>query len=304
MQVKRIRCKFCNQLKEGLIFRHYNLKVCLKCFPDFFKKRVSETIKKFNMFNPSDSIVVAISGGKDSLSITKALKDLGYNIMALHINTKIGNFSEESKRIVEKFCLNENISLKIIDLNEEIKASFEELSKISKKPICAVCGMLRRYIMNRESKGRVLVTGHTLNDEVSYILKNILFWNDAFLSRIYPVQYEREGLSKKVKPLCLISEEETSAFCEILNLEYINKPCPHKSEIYDIFKSIVENFNEKFPGSILGFYKGFLKRVKNFYPSSNEIFTIQLCQSCGYPTTTLVCSVCRLKEKVLQYKHG
>ncbi|MCS7203300.1 MAG: adenine nucleotide alpha hydrolase family protein [Thermodesulfovibrio sp.] len=302
MEFKRIKCKFCSKVEKGIVLKHYNLKVCLNCFPIFFRKRVSETIKKFSMFTPSDSIIVAISGGKDSISITKTLRDLGYNIKALHIDTKIENISQRSKQVVEKFCFNENIPLKIINLYEEIEASVEELSRISGKPICAICGMIRRYLINKEAKGDIVVTGHTLNDEVSFILKNMLFWNDELLSRTYPVLQEKEGLSKKVKPLCMITEEETLAFCKILNIEYVEEPCPYKPEIYDIFKTTVKNFNDKFPGSILGFYKGFLKRI-DFY-SSTAYFSLQSCQRCGYPTTASLCSVCRLKEKLLQYRHG
>jgi len=60
METKKIRCKFCNNLKEGIALRHYNLKVCTDCFPHFFKKRVEETIEKFKMFQRKDSILVAL----------------------------------------------------------------------------------------------------------------------------------------------------------------------------------------------------------------------------------------------------
>lgn len=302
MEIKKIKCKLCGQLKDGIVLKHYNLKICLECFPGFFKKRIQETIEKFKMFNKRDCLLVGISGGKDSMSATKALKDLGYNIYAIHINAEMGKISEESEKIVQNFCHKENIPLKIIKLKEEFKASLEELSRISRKPICAVCGMLRRYLLNRESEDSVIVTGHTLNDEVAFIFKNMLFWNDDLLSRIYPVLYEKNGLNRKVKPLCLITEEETVFFCNISNIKYVTRTCPYKSEIYEVFKNTVNEFNKKFPGSIIGFYKGFLKRMKNFYPEIDVI--LQRCEICGYPTTMKICNVCRLKEKLLQYKNG
>ncbi len=304
MEIKKIRCNFCKLLKEGIVFRHYNLKVCLECFPVFFKKRVQETIEKFKMFSKKDSILVAVSGGKDSMSVLKALKDMQYNIKALHIDVGIGEVSKKSKKFVQTFCEEENISLKIIKLQEEINSSVEELSKISKRPVCAVCGMLRRYIINRESLGQIIVTGHTLNDEVSFILKNMIFWNDELLSRIYPVLYEKEGLSRKAKPLCLITEQETRLFCETTSISYIDESCPYKSEVYELFKKIVYEINYEFPGSIIGFYKGYLKRLKNFYPETANNISLQQCKNCGYMTVSELCSICRLKEKLVQYKNG
>lgn len=304
MEIKQIRCNFCGFLKKGLILKHYNLKLCLECFPVFFKKRVQETIEKFKMFSKKDRILIAVSGGKDSMSILKALKDMEYNIKALHIDVGIGEVSKKSKEVIQDFCEKENISLKIIRLQEEIHLPLKELSKVSKRPICAVCGMLRRYILNRESSGQTIVTGHTLNDEVAFILKNMIFWNDELLARIYPVLFEKEGLSRKAKPLCLITEEESRFFCETLSIKYIDEPCPYKSEIYELFKKVVYEINYEFPGSIIGFYKGYLKKVKNFYPKTTNNISLRSCKNCGYMTISELCSICRLKEKLLQYKHG
>ncbi len=305
MEKVKVKCKFCGLLKEGFRIKHYNLKICFDCFPDFFKNRIQHTIEKFKMFEKDSSLLVAISGGKDSMSMAKALKELGYNLRAIHLNVNLGDISDKSQKIVEKFCQNENIPLLIIDLNLELNVSLKDLSRISRRPICAVCGMLRRYFINREAKDEVIVTGHTLNDEVSFIFKNMLFWNDDLLSRISPLLYEKEGLHRKVKPLCFITEEETLQFCNVMKIEHIEDACPYKSEVYDVFKDTVNHFNQKFPGSILGFYKGFLKRVENFYSVSSNSTYLQACQSCGYPTNMSLCSICRLKEKLLQYKnHG
>lgn len=304
MEIKKIRCSLCKSLNNGFVLNHYNLKLCRECFPNFFRKRIQETIEKFKMFTKNDIILVAVSGGKDSMSILKALKDLQYNIRALHIDAGIEKVSEKSKQIVQEFCEKEHIPLKIIKLQEEIDLSLKELSKISKKPICAVCGMLRRYILNKEALGQTIVTGHTLNDEVSFILKNMIFWNDELLSRIYPVLYEKEGLSKKVKPLCLITEQETRLFCEITSVKYFDEACPYRSEIYELFKKIVYEINYNFPGSIIGFYKGYLKRVKKFYSETAKETFLKKCKNCGYMTVSDLCSICRLKEKVLKYKNG
>lgn len=304
MENKKVRCKICSQIKEGVLLEHYNLKVCNDCFPDFFRKRLDETIKKFKMFTLSDSILIALSGGKDSMSLTKALKDLGYKIRVLHVNTGIPEISEKTEKLVKNFCANEGIEIKVINLHDIFSLSLDRISKIIKKPICAVCGMLRRYIMNMEAKQEIIVTGHTLNDEVSFILKNLLFWNDELLSRVNPVLEQKDSLSRKTKPLCLITEEETRIFCKILKINYIDEPCPYKPEVYDVFKEITLMLNKNFPGSIIGFYKGYLKRSKTIFLNLHEDVSLQKCKICGYLTNSELCSICRLKEKLLEYKNG
>lgn len=304
MEIKRIRCKICNKIAEGIILEHYNLKVCTECFPVFFRKRLNETIEKFKMFSPTDNLLVALSGGKDSLSLTKALKDLGYKLRVLHINTGVFGISEKAENLIRDFCANEGLQLKVINLSDIFSLGLDRISKIIKKPVCAVCGMLRRYLINMEAQEEIIVTGHTLNDEVSYILKNFLFWNDELLSRISPVLQQRDSLSRKTKPLCLITEEETRIFCEILKIKYIDEPCPYKPEVYSVFKDITKVLNRNFPGSIIGFYKGYLKRSKNIFSNIRENVSLRKCKLCGYLTNSEICSICRLREKLLEYKDG
>lgn len=305
MEIKKIRCKICNSIKNGITLPNYNLKVCLECFPAFFKKRVKDTVEKFKMFDSEAALLVALSGGKDSMSLTKALNDLGYKVRALHINMQINGISGKTEEIVKKFCDSENISLKILKLKDFLDFPLDKISKISKKPACAVCGTIRRYILNTEAKEyETVVTGHTLNDEVSFILKNLIFWDEQLLSRINPVLIEKQSLRRKAKPLCLTTEQETEIFCILSGIEYIDESCPYKSEIYNVFKDITGILNKKFPGALIGFYKGYIRKIKKFAEDNHRSISTNRCKICGYTTTAEICSICRLKEKLLEYKDG
>ena len=299
----QIRCRSCQRLTEGIILPAYNLKLCPECFVEFFKKRVKETIEKFGMFQKQDKILVAISGGKDSIALSKALKDLGYQVSLLHINSGIKkeDYSEKSQKIVKEFAKRENLPLKIVYLEKEIGTNLNTCAKLSKKKICAVCGMIRRYLLNREAKAfDVLVTGHTLNDEASSLLSSLIFWKEGFLKRQWPSLKEKETLKKRVKPLCFVSEKETRLFCEILNLPYLQKRCPFRKGTYVFFKKIINEIEKEMPPSILNFYKGFLKRKRGFgfISQKEELFP---CKECGYLTIAGICNFCRLKKKVKNY---
>jgi len=296
---KIIKCKICQKVKEGVHLKSYNLKICFDCFLNFFRKRVKETIEKFRMFTKEEKIAVAISGGKDSIALAKVLKDLGYNITLFHINCQIKerNYSENLQRTVKEFAKKENLPLKILDFKDEIKIDIKLAAKISKKEICGVCGMIKRYLLNREAKDfDVIVTGHTLNDEAASLLKSLIFWQEGFIRRQFPVLKEEESLKRKAKPLTLCFERETKLFCEILKLPYQKESCPLRGGTYVFFKKIIEDLEEEMPSSVLNFYKGFLKRKKIF--GKEKPTELNLCQKCGYLTVTKICNFCKLKEKI------
>ncbi len=300
---KILRCRKCGKTKEGVHLRSYNLNICLDCFLDFFRKRVKETIEKFKMFSLKDKVAVAISGGKDSTALARVLKDLGYNITLFHINTGIEreNYAKDSQKSVEEFAKRENLPLKILYFKDEIGIDIKVAAKISKKEICGVCGMIKRYLLNREAKDfDVIVTGHTVDDEAASLLSSFIFWKE-FINRQWPVLKEEETLKKRAKPLTLCFEKETRLFCQILNLPFNPNPCPLRGGTYVFFKKFIHKLEEEMPSSVLNFYKGFLKRKRKmgfeFEPQK-----LNPCQKCGYLTVAQVCNFCKLKEKIEKLK--
>lgn len=304
MEEKKIlRCRKCQKIREGIHLRSYNLRLCLDCFLDFFRKRVKETIEKFRMFEKKDKIAVAISGGKDSVALAKVLKDLGYKITLFHINTQIKkeNYAQNSQKAVEEFAKKENLPLRILDFKEEISIDIKLAAKISKKEICGVCGMIKRYLLNREAKDfDVIVTGHTLDDEAASLLSSLIFWKD-FIKRQWPVLREEDSLKRKAKPLTLVSERETKLFCQILNLPFNPQPCPLRGGTYVFFKNFIHSLEEEMPSSVLNFYKGFLTRKKKMGFEEEKV-ELKPCKKCGYLTVAGMCSFCRLKEKIEKLK--
>ena len=55
-----------------------------------FESQVKKIIKKYNLLKKSDKVMVAVSGGKDSMTVLYLLKKFGYNVSALHINLEMG----------------------------------------------------------------------------------------------------------------------------------------------------------------------------------------------------------------------
>lgn len=254
------------------------------------------------MIKKDDKVAVAVSGGKDSIAVAKALKEIGYDITIFHADCAIrqGDYSKRSREIVEEFASKENLPVIVVEYEKELGLDIKEVARIARKGICGVCGMVKRYLFNREARDyNVIVTGHNLDDESASLLSSLIFWKE-YMIRQWPVLAEEGSLKRKVKPLVLTSEAETRLYCEVLNLPFNSIPCPLRSEKYGLFKEFIYKLDDEMPASVLNFFKGFLRNKKQVVFEGKDI-VLSPCERCGYMTNVGICSYCRLKEKIDKY---
>ena len=148
------------------------------------ERRVSETIRKYNLLNKKDKVVVALSGGKDSTSVLYILKNLGYDVEGLMIDLGLGSWSEMHKKNMEKICFDLGIKFSVVELKKEIGQGICFIKAVLKKKKnltgCTVCGVIKRWILNKEARrlgADKIVTGHNLDDECQTVLMNFLKGN-------------------------------------------------------------------------------------------------------------------------------
>jgi uncharacterized protein (TIGR00269 family) len=298
-------CKTKGTKKEADIYLPaHRLPICKEHYLDWVVKRVEETIKEFRMIKRDDRILVAVSGGKDSLALWDILIKLGYEADGFYINLGIGEYSEDSKELAIKFSKEINRTLHIISLKDEI-LPIPKLKEKFNKPTCSVCGTVKRYYMNKKAKElgyNVLATGHNLDDEVAVLFKNVLTWDINYLSRQYPVLEEEDGFVRKVKPLCRMSEKEMALYSFFRGIEYIEYECPFAEGASTIeTKKFISALEEKSPGMKLQFYNSFLKRVYPLMKDKDQKVILKSCKICGEPSVNDTCSVCNMKLKIEDY---
>ncbi|WP_456403007.1 TIGR00269 family protein [Persephonella sp.] len=304
---KGSRCTICkskNEKNKAVVFLpHHRLALCKKHYLEWFERRVAKTIKDFKMFNKNEKILVAVSGGKDSLVLWNVLNNLGYETEGMYIDLGIDEYSEDSKKLSVNFSNKINKKLNIVSIREEV-ASIPDIDKLTNKPACSACGTVKRYYMNKYAKNlgfQVIATGHNLDDETAVLFGNTLHWDLKYLKKQYPVLKEENGFIRKVKPLCKITEKETALYAFFTDIEYIEYECPFSEGASSIeYKEILSKIEEKHPGTKLQFYSNF---VKSIYPILSEYDKkqseeIKLCKKCGEPSFNEICSFCRLKELV------
>lgn len=304
-----MRCRKCGA--QAIInMPQHKLALCREHYIEWVIGRTEETIRSFRMFSRDDRVLVAVSGGKDSLALWDILLKLGYKVDALYINLGIGEeYSAESQECVQTFAQNHPESkLIIVDIKEIYGMSVPELARSKRKgrgrKICSLCGLIKRHEMNRVAAQEgydVIATGHNLDDEAASLLGNLLNWKVEYLEHQSPVLASTyPGLARKVRPLCRFYEREMAAYALLQGIQYIYEECPHAKGAKSIlYKDLLNRLEIEMPGAKQRFYLDFL-RVKGkgaieFQPP--PMGELHPCEVCGQPTSAPDrCAFCRLWE--------
>lgn len=296
-----MECRRCQNSAVIKMPRH-NTAFCDPCFQDYLHKQVKKAISTENMFNYDVPILVAVSGGKDSLALWEILIRLGYEAVGLHLNLGIGEYSKKSQDLVASFASSRGLELIIQDYQDTYGLGVVEVAKETKRPACSACGTMKRHHFNRiamEKGFPVVATGHNLDDEAARLFGNLMKWQTAYLEKQSPVLSDNGGKwTRKVKPLYRLPEREMAAYAVLNRIDYIIEECPmSKGAKMFLYKETLNRLEEASPGSKLQFYLGFLKQRTNAFPSRIEE-DLRQCRLCGQPCQGEHCSYCRLLERV------
>jgi tRNA-5-methyluridine54 2-sulfurtransferase len=305
-----MKCRTCGE-KAAINMRQHKLALCREHYLEWLPAQTQKAIEHYRMFSRDERVLVAVSGGKDSLSLWDILWRLGYATEGLYIGLGIQGeaaYSHTSRDLSQKFADERKLTLTVVDIRELYGASIPEAAVISNrghgKP-CSVCGLVKRHVMNRVARDggfQVLVTGHNLDDEVAVLMQNTLHWAGGYLVRQAPVlAATHPGLARKAKPFCRIYERETAAYALLRGIEYIYDECPFAEGSTTLYnKDLLNQMEGERPGAKLQFYLSFLQaKEQGLFAPQPPASELNTCPSCGQPTSAPgACTFCRLWEKV------
>jgi len=296
-----MKCRVCGR-QANIRLPQYNRALCADDFIAFFEKRVATTIRKYRLIGEQDKTLVAVSGGKDSLSLWNLLARLGFPADGIYIDLGIHEYSRVSFEKTKAMADRLQRTLYSFSLSSAFTKGIKELSRIMKRPPCSLCGMIKRYVMNRactEHGYTVLATGHNLDDEASALLGNLLHWKEEYLWK-KGVALDAEGtyLAKKVKPLFLCSEKEAAAYAVMSGIDYVYEECPYSAGAKTLlYKGLLNRAEEASPATKLMFMKGYLRRTRQTHSGTEGKGPKPVCRLCGYPSYGEQCNFCRLMER-------
>ena len=297
-----MKCKKC---KEKVLFEG----LCKKHFTEHIESKVKLTIKKYKLFTKKEKILVACSGGKDSTTLAYILKKLGYDMEAITINSSVRDYSEKNINNLRAFCDENQIKLHEVSFRHEFDYTLNNIknildSKGVSMAYCTICGILKRYLLNKkakELKAKKLATGHNLDDEAESVMMNLLRGNIGLMARLGPIAgiVKSRKFVPRVKPLYLCKEKEITAYSKIKKFPVLYERCPYATSSYrEIIRNELINFEKKHNKTKENIINWFLRILPELKKGFKKGEGMTYCTVCGEPSQKTVCNTCTILEKL------
>lgn len=286
-------------------------KLCKHCFLKYFEKKVRRTLRVYRLVDKKDYLVVAVSGGKDSLSVLNILNSIYKNnkniiIQALLIDEGIQGYRNKCIKNAQNYCKKNKIKLTLVSFKKEFNFTLDKIIK-GKKP-CSICGVLRRNLLNTKARGlgaKKLVTGHNLDDEAQTIIMNQFRRNTDASARLGPITgiEDHKDFVKRIKPFYFMEEKETMTYAFLKNITPEFSECPYSKDSYrSHVRDMLNEFEELYPGikhSIVLSFLEILPLLKN----KKNLNKIKKCKKCHEPCSKDLCQKCKLLDQIKSSKN-
>ena len=312
LEMRKRRCRFCNR-EATLLIRQANLPLCEEHFVSWFERRVERTMRRYYMVGPGERVLVAVSGGKDSLALLCVLtilsERMGFEVVGLTLDLGIkGNsYSERSVKMARRASEELGVEHIVVSVKERYGFSLPEALKADKRPPCSLCGLMKRYAITdiaREKRFDALATGHTLDDMACFILTSYITGAVRELVRLTPVvRPGLPGLPKLIKPFYESLEEHIRAYADFKGLTYMPDGCPYASTApSDRVRAFLDQLESVSPGMKHSLVRNYIKHIRPALHAylKESLEPLRACSKCGMPSSGEICAFCRLRERVLQ----
>ena len=306
-------CNICKR-RDAFFFRPYSgEKLCKKCFAISIENKVRATIAKYSMLENDNRIAIAVSGGKDSLSLLHILARIERkfpktSLVAVSIDEGIKGYRDKALEIAAENCKKLSVEHHIVSFKELYGCTQDEVVRRLKKEgkteltPCAYCGVLRRKALNivaREVKADKVATAHTLDDETQTILLNILHGDPLRIAREKSVTGDvHPKLVQRIKPFCRIPERETTLYAYIKELRFQDMPCPYASEaMRNDIRLFLNRMEHKHSGTKFTIFKS-IEKIRPAIAKVVRKEELNECNKCGEPTTERICKACQMLQQL------
>src|SRR5574344_333237 len=208
------------------------------------QKKIAEYIKKFRLIKPNSKLIIALSGGADSVVLTHILHKMGYNCIAAHCNFELRDAeSDRDELFVRQLCNVLNITLEIIHFNTNEYAAKQKVS------IEMAARKLRYdWFENIRIKydADFICVAHHKDDSIETCLLNIIRGTGINgITGIKPIN------GKIIRPLLCVSRKEIEDYAKQNDLSYVTDSTNLETEytrnkIRNILLPMLEDINPVF----------------------------------------------------------
>lgn len=282
--------------------------LCKDCFIDSIEKKVIKTVRKEKLLDKGDKVLVALSGGKDSvttLEILNSFRELNIiDICAVTVDEGIDNYRQDGVDIATRHAERLGIEHKIVSLKDTYGITLDEImEKPNHKGSCSYCGVFRRTIINkaaREMGATKIATGHNLDDEVQAIMMNYLEGNTDNLTKLgAKTESKAEEFTVKIKPLREIPEREIGLYVVAKELEVHFASCPYAQQSFrGEVSEVINKLSEDHPTIKYSTLRGYDKIKNAIKDDFKKEYSHGRCVKCGEPSANELCKACSFIEEL------
>ncbi|MGI0073369.1 MAG: TIGR00269 family protein [Nitrosotalea sp.] len=295
-----MKCDWCDNI-AAYSRKYSGESLCSDCFTNSLVRKTAKTVSKYKMIQRGDVVGVAVSGGKDSLSLLHILKQISlshnFTIKAITIDEGIPGYRDEALQIVSDFCKKLQVEHHTYAYQELFDTTLEEsleLRENEKTSSCSICGTLRRRAIDFGAKDLgvdVIVTGHNLDDVLQTFIINVLSGDTNKIGWMDPGTSSNK--IRKIKPFCEIYENEIVFYAFVNDIPFQSEQCPHMNEgIRTEIREFLNSLENKHSGIKNNMYKSIM-RISSLVKGSNYKQR-KICSKCGSECTSDICSVCNI----------
>jgi uncharacterized protein (TIGR00269 family) len=302
------KCSGCKR-KEPFFYRIYSgERLCKRCFAESIERKTRATIARYKMLSYNDRVAIAVSGGKDSISLLTVLAKMEKkypraSLVAVTVDEGIKGYRDEALEIAAANCQKLGIEHHSVSFKQLYGYTLDEIvvrirERGSELTPCAYCGVLRRKALNlaaMDVHANKIATGHTLDDEVQTSLLNIFHGDLPKIAAEKPITDQiHPRLIQKVKPFCEIPERESALYAYVKGVKFQSTPCPYASEaMRNDIRTLLNRIEERHAGTKQTVFKSFEK----LRPALAELSLkgeVKVCRLCGEPSAGELCMACQL----------
>lgn len=208
-----------------------------------FIKLTGKVINQYDMIRENDTVLLGVSGGKDSLALALALSlrrkwlPIHYDLKAVMINWIEHPIPQEAREPLEQY-------FKDLDIDFLIKDELMFPNSFDGEFNCYLCSRNRRRILFEYANERgfdLIAMGHHLDDLVETTMINLCF--RANFATMLPIQEFFKGKLHIIRPMIEVHEQTTRRLAELYTLPVVKPVCPFdQTNIRSSIKPIIGQF--------------------------------------------------------------
>ncbi len=287
--------------------RRYSGEVlCRDCFSDSIVEKTRRTISRYSMLSRAEKVGVAVSGGKDSLSLLHVLNELrsqnAWELVALSIDEGVKGYRDEALAHAKSATDKIGVEHVVLSYRELYGFSLDQALGWDGRDTssCSFCGVFRRRAIDEAAAKAgvaVVATAHNLDDYIQTFLMNMLHGDVGRVGWLDPSHSDGSFPVRRVKPFMEIYEEEVALFAFANEIPFQSVSCPYMHEgLRSEVRDYLNEMEAKHSGMKNVLFRSGLDVISHYNPT--EARNSVPCSHCGKPSSTGLCSVCRLKEQV------